>query len=529
MRLRDNISTLGHLEHWANVTPDRTFLEEARDGGGLSRSFAALHGSALRWAQALRSAGLRPGDVVVTFIPTSIDAVECWLGIAWLRCIDAGIHTDYRGDLLRRLANAVTPKAVIVAEPLIDRLEEVLPDIPGLRVVIALGSRRVTCPATVTSLLASELLAAAEPATDMPAPRREDTACVVFTSGTTGQSKPVVVPWGNYLGTLPVWSDLTSDDAFYSPFALCHSAGRSPFTWIGVPGGRWVIRDRFRTDRFWPDIQVHECTVTQLIPAMIEWLMSAPGAGDLRQVPLRRAVTAPLSARVVEFQDQFGIDIRTVYGMSEVGMVISRTPRIDADWRSCGRPTPGFEVRVVDENDYELPPGQVGELIVRSDRPWSLNGGYFGMPEESLRAWRNGWFHTGDALRASADGDYYFVDRKKDALRRRGENVSSRELEEVVSTYSGISECAVIGVPAGGDEEEIKVVAVLADGGDPDPGRLIRHLADRVPGFMVPRYVEFVASLPRTEVTGRVQKARLREQPLTPGTWDRLAARPVSR
>jgi crotonobetaine/carnitine-CoA ligase len=524
----DNISTLSCLERWAHTTPDRVFLQEAKDDGGVSMSFADLYGSALRWAQALRSAGLQPGDVVVTFIPTSVEAVECWMGIAWLRCIDAGIHTDYRGRLLLRLANAVRPKAVIVAESLIDRLEEVLHELPTVSIVIALGSRRVACPSTVVSLLGSELLSGVSPADDLPAPRRDDIACIVFTSGTTGPSKPVVVPWGNYLGTLPVWSDLTSDDAFYSPFALCHSAGRSPFTWIGAAGGRWVIRNRFRTDRFWSDIQEYECTTTQLIPIMIEWLMSPSGPGDSRRGPLRRAVTAPVTRRVLEFQEQFGIDIRTVYGMSEVGMVISRTPRIEGDWQSCGRPTPGFEVRVVDDDDYEVPPGQPGELIVRSDRPWTLNCGYFGMPEESFRAWRNGWFHTGDALYASETGDYYFVDRKKDALRRRGENVSSLELEEVVSTFPGVAECAIIGVPADGDEEEIKVVAVLSDGTDPDPEKLIRHLRERVPGFMVPRYVEFVDSLPRTEVTGRVQKARLREHPLTAGTWDRLASSPAA-
>jgi crotonobetaine/carnitine-CoA ligase len=525
--MNNDISPLGYLERWAGATPDRTFLEEAKDDGTLSRSFAELHGTALRWAQALRSAGLQPGDVVVTFIPTSAEAVECWMGIAWLKCIDAGIHTEYRGDLLRRLVTAVRPTAVIVADSLVDRLEEVLPDISSLKTVIALGSRRVNCPRNVVSLLATELLEASEPATHLATPRREDIACIVFTSGTTGPSKPVVVPWGNYLGTLPVWSDLTSEDAFYSPFALCHSAGRSPFTWIGVPGGRWVIRDRFRTERFWPDIHRFNCTTTQLIPAMIEWLMSQPDTAEIRQGPLRKAVTAPLSERVLQFQAQFGIDIRTVYGMSEVGMVISRSPRVDGDWQSCGRPTPGFDVRVVDENDYELPPGQVGELIVRSNRPWTLTNGYFGMPEESLRAWRNGWFHTGDALYASQAGDYYFVDRKKDALRRRGENVSSRELEEVISTYPGIAECAVIGVPAGGDEEEIKVVVVRSAAEDPSPEDLIRYLEDRVPGFMVPRYVEFVDSLPRTEVTGRVQKARLRENPLTPKTWDRLAVRQV--
>lgn len=520
--MRDDISTLGYLEHWASQTPDRIFLEEARDGDHISLSFSSLLQSGLKWTEALRRLGISAGDVVVTMTPTCVEAVECWIGIAWLRAIDAGIHKEYRGELLKKLLGTANPTAIIVADSLVERIEHVMPSLPGVRFVITLGSRRIISPPGCTAFVASELLEAAAPAEDLAAPKRQDIACIVFTSGTTGPSKAVVVPWGNYLGTMPVWSDLTSDDCFYSPMALCHSAGRSPFTWIGVPGGRWVIRDGFKTDRFWEDIVEFGCTTTQLIPAMTNWLLSrAESEEDCG--PLRKVVTAPLTEKVVHFQNRFGINVRTVYGMSEIGMVISRTPKIDGDWRSCGRPTPGFEVRVVDENDYELPPGEVGELIVRTSQPWTLNLGYRGMPEATAHAWRNGWFHTGDALYKSAEGDFYFVDRKKDALRRRGENVSSRELEEIVAAFPGIAECAVIGVPHAEDEEEIKVVAVLANGLKPDPAELIEYLKDRVPGFMVPRYVEFVDSLPHTEVTGRVQKVLLREQPLTAQTWDRLA------
>jgi crotonobetaine/carnitine-CoA ligase len=197
---------------------------------------------------------------------------------------------------------------------------------------------------------------------------------------------------------------------------------------------------------------------------------------------------------------------------------------------SCGRPRdgyPGYEVRVVDEHDQPVAPGEVGELVVRTRVPWTLTAGYLAYPERTAEAWCNGWFHTGDGFKVDEDGWYYFVDRLKDAIRRRGENISSFEVEMLVCAHPDVAECAAIAVPDRASGDEVKVCVVPHPGRTLDPRELVEFLIPRMPRFMVPRYVEVVDALPKTEATARVRKAELRRQPLNERTWDRVAAKVV--
>ena len=199
-------------------------------------------------------------------------------------------------------------------------------------------------------------------------------------------------------------------------------------------------------------------------------------------------------------------------------------PDVSADRASTGKwCAPGFEARVVDEHDYEVAQGQIGELLVRSGEPWRMLAGYFGMPEKSAVAWRNGWFHTGDAFRCDDDGWYYFVDRLRDTIRRRGENISSFEVENLVAEHPDVSECAAIGVPAALGDDEVMVALIVRDRATFDPDALLAFLAPRMPKFMLPRYVEVVDDLPRTEASMRVRKHELRARGVTADTWDRDA------
>jgi crotonobetaine/carnitine-CoA ligase len=210
--------------------------------------------------------------------------------------------------------------------------------------------------------------------------------------------------------------------------------------------------------------------------------------------------------------------------MTEIGPVICATGQVSNDnHRSCGRLTPGYEARLVDEHDNEVPAGEIGELIVRSDRPWTLNLGYVGLPDESMKAWRNGWFHTGDVFRLDADQNFYFVDRRKDAIRRRGENISSFEVEAIVNSHPDVVESAAVAVPSELGEDDVKVVVVRRAGSDINEADLIDFLTPVMPRFMIPRYVEFIDTLPKTP-TDRVQKALLRNAGVTPQTWDRTVA-----
>jgi crotonobetaine/carnitine-CoA ligase len=230
----------------------------------------------------------------------------------------------------------------------------------------------------------------------------------------------------------------------------------------------------------------------------------------------------PLCEDAAAFSRRFGCDIYTVFNMTEVSTPIL-SGKNPSPLGTCGTPRPGVEVRIVDENDCEVAPGTVGELIVRTDAPWTMNHGYFRNPEATARAWRNGWFHTGDAFRADADGHYFFVDRIKDAIRRRGENISSFEVETEVCAHPAVKEAAAVAVPSEHAEDEVLVAVSLVEGASLDPAELIRFLLPRMAHFMVPRYVRVVPELPKTP-TQKVQKHLVRSEGVTADTWDRVAA-----
>jgi crotonobetaine/carnitine-CoA ligase len=357
-------------------------------------------------------------------------------------------------------------------------------------------------------------------------PGATDIGSVTYTSGTTGPSKGVLFTWAQFFactdGTIP-FEDLRSGDVFYSTATMHHGSGRLPLLMMALCGGTLVARDRFSGSEFWDDVHTHGCTLGAFIGAMSHFVWNQPPSPADADNPMRLAVMFPVIPQHEAFQQRFGLKIRTVYSMTEIGPVLGSgwSPK---DPASCGTAQPGYEVRIADENDYEIPNGQVGELIVRSEHPWILTSGYLGMPEATARAWRNGWFHTGDALRRDEVGNYFFVDRIKDAIRRRGENISSAEVEAHVNEHPDVLESAAVALPSEWGEDEIKIVISCRSDSDLTPEALIGFLAERMPRFMVPRYVEFVSQLPKTDATMRIRKFELREAGLTPTTWDREAA-----
>jgi len=260
--------------------------------------------------------------------------------------------------------------------------------------------------------------------------------------------------------------------------------------------------------------------------AMTMFLLKQPVRPDDADNPLRTALTGPMPENILEFSERFGVQLYSNFAMSEMPAVFRTKLNPDpALHKSCGRiiDPETYEARLVDAHDQEVPVGQVGELMVRHAWPWALNSGYKGMPEANAAAWRNGWFHTGDAHYRDEEGNYFFVDRFKDTLRRRGENISSMEVEAEVLTHDSVAQAACIGVLSSELEEEVMVCVVLKDGHELTPAELIDHLEPRLPYFMIPRYVDFRAELPRT-ASFKVEKFRLREAGITDSTWDREAS-----
>jgi crotonobetaine/carnitine-CoA ligase len=511
------------IRDWADREPDRPYL---RDVEGRMRSYGQVHQAALRWADAFRRAGIESGDNVPTMVSTSILAQEHWLGLGWLRAVQTGVNLDFRGRMLEYVLTNCQARRMICALEYLDRVAEIASEQDRLELVIVPDASPADLPSGLPFRLVSagELWDAASPATDLAVPERHDIACISYTSGTTGPSKGVLVPWGRFWPN-DCWIDMAGDDVYYCPFPVFHLSGMLPLAWLGFPGGQVVVRDSFKTQSFWADVRQFGCTVTALIPAMMNWLLDQPPESDDIDNPLRYVAGAPVVPRVEDFKKRFGVTMRTNFGNTEVGTPLYAGPDVTADRESTGKwVTSGYHVRVADENDYEVPSGQIGELLVRTDEPWRMMVGYFGMPEKTAEAWRNGWFHTGDGVVRDERGRYHFVDRITDSMRRRGENISSMEVEAHVNEHPAVSETAAIGVPSEHGEDEVKICVVLHDDQTVTPADLHQFLAGRMPAFMLPRYIEFVAAPERTEAMKRIKKPPLRVNPLNDHTWDARAA-----
>lgn len=521
---QQRITIPARLAELADQHPERPFVIEA---GGTTTTTGEFYSQSLVWAAAYRSLGLGPGDNIVTMVTPSTAAYASWIGMSWLRAVDASCNTDYQGHMLKYLVNQSRSRVALVEARFVPRFTEIAADIRALELVVVLGewSKDQADAAPFRTMAAADLLASVEPATDVSPPNIWDIAMMIYTSGTTGPSKGVLVTWaGAYEGSVGLIppDGLDETDAFYSPFPMYHGSGRAALCLMALCGGRAVIRERFSAAHYWDDIITHGCTTTGLVGAMSAFVWNQPRQDTDAANPLRRAVMMPVVPHYRDFEDRFGLKLTTCFAMSEVGPVFSPGWNI-TDPMSCGLLRDGYEARLVDEHDFEVAPGEVGQLVVRHRDPWVLCQGYFDMPDKTAEAWRNGWFHTGDAFRADDAGRYYFVDRVKDAIRRRGENISSFEVEALVNAHDGVAESAAIAVPSELGEDEVKVCVVRIDPLLTEE-QLLHDLVESMPRFMVPRYIEFTDELPKTDATQRVKKNLLRVDPLNAATWDREAA-----
>jgi crotonobetaine/carnitine-CoA ligase len=288
-----------------------------------------------------------------------------------------------------------------------------------------------------------------------------------------------------------------------------------------LTGARMVLSERFSARQFWPDVRSHGCTVFYYIGEILRMLLKSTSAGEAAGTRLRAGWGIGAAPQdFVEFQRRHGVALRSGYGSTEANVGVY-LPHDDPDPASVGRALPGYELRIGDADDAPLPPGQVGEILVRADEPCTIMQGYEGDPQATLAAWRDLWFHTGDAGYLDERGNLFFVGRLRDAIRVRGENVSAFEVEEVVGRMQGVLEVAAIAVPCELGGDDVKIVVVPAPGARLSPQSLVREVQAHLPKFAIPRYVEIVAALPKTE-TNKIRKNVLRETPFTPDTWDRL-------
>jgi len=506
------------IDRHARERGDRTFVVLS---SGEEWTYTRLRANVRRVAASLQALGVKQDDFVLSWLPNGPHAIAVWFALNYIGAVYVPVNISYRGRLLAHVIKNSGARLMIADARLAERLTEV--ETAAIDTLVAVSGSPPPGLIGIRGLTEDALASATgEPADPPRAIMPWDTHAVIYTSGTTGPSKGVLSSYRHLAATTEAIDTVTSDDRALVNLPLFHVGGTSGVYRMLVRGASIALVEAFDTQTFWDTVRRTGATTMTLLGAMIPFLMKAPPTAGDRDHPFRQAVMVPLADDAAEFTARFGVDIYTVFNMTEIScpIVSERNPDV---LKTCGRVRAGFEARVVDENDVEVPHGTVGELMVRADEPWTMNHGYNANPEATARAWRNGWFHTGDAFRRDEAGNFFFVDRMKDAVRRRGENISSFEVEAEIGAHPKVRESAVVGVPSEFAEDEVMAVISPVPGADIDPLEIISFLTPRLPHFMVPRYIRLLAELPKTP-TQKIEKHVLRADGVTSDTWDREQA-----
>ncbi|MBN1237204.1 MAG: AMP-binding protein [Gammaproteobacteria bacterium] len=471
-------------------------------------------------AAALERLGVRQGDFVLSWQGNTPTAVATFLALNFLGAVYVPINTSYRGQVLAHVVRSSGARLMIADGRLVERLASI--DRAALEAIVVLGGERPSLPGI--RLQSEDALSPAD-AGSAPAEREIapwDTQMIIYTSGTTGPSKGVLSSHIHSYTAAKAFRNVGPGDRNLMLLPMFHVGGPYAVLWALIHGGSAVLVESFSVSRFWETVRRYEITTVGLLGAMAQFLLKQPPAPEDRDHPLRSVLIAPFDESAIEFGRRFAVPTYTEFNMTElsVPLFVGPNPTVLG---SCGKPRAGVELRLVDEHDIEVPSGASGELLVRMSQPWTISHGYHNDPEATARAWRNGWFHTGDLFRRDAEDNYFFVDRLKDALRRRGENISSFEVESAILEHPRVREAAVVPVPGAGSEDDVLAVVALVPGAALEPAELIDFLRDKLAYFMIPRYLRVLDELPRTP-TQKVEKHRLRREAVTADTWDREAA-----
>ena len=486
---------------------------------GKTIGFRQARDLAARFAGTLAQAGIKRGDRVALICGNCMEFVTIMLGAAWMGVVLVPINTGSRGPQLAHILKNSGARLLILEAQFLPSLDHAGISDAALEAIWVIGEA-VTEEVQGLTLRPLPALGAPEPPAALGP---GDTLAILYTSGTTGPSKGVICPHAQYYW----WGVITAgmlgvgeSDVLVTPLPLFHSNALNSFYQALLLGAHVVYLPRFSVSGFFASLAEHKATVTYLLGAMVPMLLSRSPSPQERAHATRIALAPGVPEMFrKEFVARSGIALLDGYGSTETNFVIGAHPSVQRSGM-MGAVIEGFEARVVDEDDNELPDGEAGELTVRAAEPFAFARGYFGMPEKTVEAWRNLWFHTGDRVLREQDGQFRFLDRLKDAIRRRGENISSFEVEQVLISHPEVGSAAVFPVRSELAEDEVMVAILRKPASRLSELDLMRYCEPRLPRFALPRFVEFFAELPQTE-NGKVQKFKLRERGVQPGTWDR--------
>lgn len=485
-------------------------------------------------AGALAQAGVGRGDRIAVMCGNRIEFLETFLGAGWLGASAVPVNTASMGPQIGYFLAHSEAKLLVIEAGFLDRLHTADLAQTKLEEIWIVGEAPAGSPAEWQAPASVRVLAyppggAAVPPADV---QPGDPLAILYTSGTTGPAKGVICPHAQYF-----WWGVNSaevlgvgaDDVLCTTLPLFHINALNTFAQAALTGAEVVFETRFSASGFWPSMHANGATVVYLLGAMVPILLAQPAGDGERNHRVRTGLGPGVpDAAGKAFFERTGVRLLEGYGSTETNFAIATAPDSPRGG-VMGWLRPGFQARVADEDDVELPAGAAGELLLRADEPHAFASGYFNMPEKTVEAWRNLWFHTGDRVVRDADGAFRFVDRIKDAIRRRGENISSFEVEQVLLSHRCVASCAVYPVRSELAEDEVMAALVPREGERIDPLELVSFCESRLPYFAVPRYIDVLPDLPCTE-NGKVQKFRLRERGVGPQTWDRgPASRPAAK
>lgn len=508
------------IEEQAHRRPDDRLVSIV-DGEALT--YARFAEEVAKVAGFLSGLGVEAGQRIAILMPNGLDFLRAWAGVQRLGATAVLLNTELIGSFLAHPINDAAPGMIILDQAGLARVLALEVDLPSVRTMLVPGS-----PPPGTGQIASfDGWRAARPF-EGPFPAASDIACIMYTSGTTGAPKGVLMPHAHcFLFGLGVTENLgiTAEDHYYICLPLFHAnALLMQFGAVLIAGAGATVRERFSSTAWLRDVQACGATVTHSLGAISAFVIARPEQPDDRNHRLRLMFSAPNHPdheRV--WRERFGIaEVVGGYGMTECNIPLygdRHDPRPGACGKAYGR---CFEVEIRDPvEDLPVPVGEVGEIMVRPRIAHAFMAGYNGLPEKTVEAWRNLWFHTGDAAWMSADGYVTFVDRIKDCIRRRGENISATDIEAIFARLEGVAEIAAFAVPSDieGGEDEIMIAIVPASPSALAPAAILEHARRTLPKFAQPRYVVFRTALPKTG-TEKVRKTELRLAGVTEDTID---------
>ena len=485
-------------------------------------SYKDIDADANRMANAFTKLGITKGDHVAIMLPNCPEYLYCWFGLAKLGAVTVTINTQFKGESLKYLVEASDSQLVVVAPDFLSQYDEIAPKIKGVRRVVFDTTKQVGNNESLDTLFRES---PTTPALDVSPIEDIEPLIITFTSGTTGLPKLVRNSHRAYITAaqdLVSYTELSSKDRIYSSLPLYHVNPQVYCVLAAlVASASVIVAPRFSASRFWDDVRKYQATAFSYVGAVLPILLTQPENPDDKDVPARKCFGGGAPKEVYEKVSQrFGIEVLEMYGMSETGTwnTINRPGRGRAG--TTGELREGFEVRIFDDRDNELPSGEIGEIVVRPTKPFIMFDGYYKSPEETMNCSANWWFHTGDLGKVDVDGYYYFCGRKKESIRRGGENIPPYEIEKEINEHPAVAESAAFGITDPIMGEEIKVAIVLRPGQKVTHEEIIAWCEPRLPKFMLPHYIEFMENLPKS-ASEKVQKVALKELGLTPNTWDR--------